>query len=96
MPLYMAPEMYNDADYTAAVNVYSFVLIVYEVFVGKPVFPATTMPPVLFRNVSQGDRPPLPASMNGALQELVRRGWSVNPGGRSTIVLMLCGGFGSR
>jgi serine/threonine protein kinase len=37
--LYTAPEMYGDADYTAAVDVYSFALIVYEVLVGKSVFP---------------------------------------------------------
>jgi hypothetical protein len=72
----MASEMYGDADYTAAVDIYSFALIVYEVLVGKLVFPPTAALPVLFKMVSQGDRPPLPESMNSTVQEIIRQGWS--------------------
>jgi len=35
-PLYMAPEMYDEGEYTAAVDVYSFGLIVYELLAGGP------------------------------------------------------------
>jgi hypothetical protein len=44
----MAPEMYEAANSTAAVDVYSFSLIAYKVLVGEPVFPATATLPVLF------------------------------------------------
>jgi serine/threonine protein kinase len=40
-PLYMAPETYDECDYTPAVDVYSFALILYELVVGQPAFPAT-------------------------------------------------------
>jgi serine/threonine-protein kinase len=52
--LYMAPEMYEAVDYTAAVDVYSFVLIAYEVFVGKPTFSPTLSLAVLRRRSSRG------------------------------------------
>jgi hypothetical protein len=80
----MAPEMCDSADDTAAVDVYSFSLIVYEVIVGEPVFPATTTLPVLFRKLSQGDRPPLPGSMALTVQEIIRHGWSVDPAARGS------------
>jgi serine/threonine-protein kinase len=51
-PLYMAPELYEAADYTGSVDVYSFSLIAYKVLVGEPVFPATTTLPVLFQNIA--------------------------------------------
>jgi TPR repeat protein len=35
-PLYMAPEMYHEGEYTAAVDVYSFGLILYEFLAGGP------------------------------------------------------------
>jgi hypothetical protein len=62
-PLYMAPEMDNSADDKAAVGVDSSSLIVSDVFIGDPVFTATTTLPVFCMNVSQGDRPELPESM---------------------------------
>jgi serine/threonine protein kinase len=53
-PLYMAPEMCDSADSTAAADVYSVLLIVSEGFVGRPAFSATTTLPVLLRNVVEG------------------------------------------
>jgi hypothetical protein len=46
-PLYMAPEMYHPGEYTTAVDVYSFSLIVDGVFVGVLVFDAAVGPYVL-------------------------------------------------
>jgi hypothetical protein len=80
----MAPEVYNSADYTAAADIYSFSLILYEVFVGEPVFPETTPLPALSRKASQGDRPELPESMDWTIQEIIKRGWSVDPDARGS------------
>jgi serine/threonine protein kinase len=73
-PLFLAPEMYENAEYTRAADVHSFSLIVYEGFVEEPVFPATPTLLVLSRKVSQGERPPLPGSMDLTVQEIIRRG----------------------
>jgi serine/threonine protein kinase len=40
-PGYMAPEMFTDDEYSPAVDVYSFSLIVYELLVGNAAFLAT-------------------------------------------------------
>jgi serine/threonine protein kinase len=77
-PLYMAPEMYDNGDYTAAIDVYSFSLIVYEVLVGQSAFSATLAPPVLMKKVIEGSRPPLPQSMEPTIQQIIRQGWSVD------------------
>jgi serine/threonine-protein kinase len=97
-PMHIAPEMYEDADCTAAVDVYSFALIVYEGLVGEPVFPATTTLPVLFQKVSQGDQPPLPQSMDATIQQIVTQGWSVDRAARGSFegIWKPWGGLGSR
>jgi serine/threonine protein kinase len=38
-PWYMAPELYDAEDYSEKVDIYSFALMLYEVVVGRPVFP---------------------------------------------------------
>jgi serine/threonine protein kinase len=78
-PLYMAPEMYADpCDYTWAVDVYSFALIVYAVLVGQPAFPLTLAPTALVEDVVMDDRPPLPVDKDATVKTIVERGWSVD------------------
>jgi hypothetical protein len=55
--------MDDSADDKAAVGVDPLSLIVSDLFIGDPVFTATTTLPVFFTNVSQDDRPELPESM---------------------------------
>ena len=43
-PFYMAPEMYDEGQYTKLVDVYSFALILYELLVKQPVFPKNVQP----------------------------------------------------
>jgi serine/threonine protein kinase len=78
-PLYMAPEMNDDAcGYTWAVDVYSFALIVYAVLVGQPAFPLTLAPTALMKKIVMDDRPPLPVDMDATVKTIVERGWSVD------------------
>jgi hypothetical protein len=56
MPLCMTPEMHNDAcDYTWAVDVYLFALIVCEVLAGQRAFPLTPGVIVLTKQVVMGE-----------------------------------------
>jgi hypothetical protein len=70
---------YEVADRTAAVDVYSFLLIVYEVFVGETAFPSTLSPAALMEKVVEVARPRLPESMEGTVRDVARQGWSVDP-----------------
>lgn len=56
-PIYMAPEIYNSHEYTKAVDVYAFALIVYEIMTNEQPFsdiPFLT----LIHYLNQGYRPP--------------------------------------
>jgi serine/threonine protein kinase len=72
-PLYMAPEMYDSGDSTAVVDVYSFSLIVSEIFVGEPAFPTTRAPIILTKKVINGFRPRLPLSTGVTVANIVRQ-----------------------
>jgi hypothetical protein len=49
--------MYDSADHTAAIDVSSFLLIVYEGFVGESAFPATVSPVTLMKMAVESARP---------------------------------------
>jgi hypothetical protein len=78
-PRYMAPEMFEDDDYSPAVDVYSFSLIVYELLVGEAVFPAMLGLGVLMGKIGSGARPPLPGDMDETVRDIIARSWSVDP-----------------
>jgi serine/threonine protein kinase len=81
--LYMAPEQYS-TDFTNKIDVYAFSLIVYEIYVGSPVFSRTLQIPQLFGAATRGDRPGIPSSVPAVMANLISRGWSVNPAARPT------------
>jgi serine/threonine protein kinase len=83
-PYYTAPEMYYNEDYTSAVDVYSFALILYEMLVGHCVFPLRVSEAALVEQIVTGARPVLPSTMDEAVAGIIRRCWSVNPGDRDT------------
>jgi serine/threonine protein kinase len=83
-PLFMPPEMCEDADYTGTVEVYSFALIVYKVFAGQPAFLETLSPTALMKKVVNGARPPLPLSMDTTIQQIIKQDWSVDPTARGS------------
>jgi serine/threonine protein kinase len=83
-PLYMAPEMYDDVEYTQAVDIYSFALVLFEILVRRPVFSPSLTAPVLMRKVVSGERPLIPESVHPELRSIIERGWGIDPGSRRT------------
>jgi serine/threonine protein kinase len=73
-PLYMAPEIYKDVEYTQAVDIYSFVLILFEIIVRVPVFSPSLSAPVLMRMVVSGERPLVPETVLPELRSIMKRG----------------------
>jgi serine/threonine protein kinase len=80
--LYMAPEMYDSNEYTTAVDVFSYGLIVYELVVGHSVFSPDDPPLVLMRKVTGGVRGEIPEAVSVMLKELIKRCWSGDPENR--------------
>jgi serine/threonine protein kinase len=81
-PLYMAPEMYGDAGYTTAIDIFSLGLIIYEVLVGAPAFSPTLTPLALMGKVTKGERPGIPDSVDPTVREIIENCWATEPGRR--------------
>jgi serine/threonine protein kinase len=94
--LYTAPEMYvgdssdgNGERYTQEADVYSFGLILYEMIVGKPVFPADTRLDELVSLSSGTNRPTLPPTLNHGVKKIIRQCWSADPDMRNSFDVIL-------
>jgi hypothetical protein len=74
--LYMGRHLYpyEDADNTAAIDVYSFAHTVYEVFDGERALPGILSPGDQMKKVVGGSRWPLPESMDATIQHMVKQG----------------------
>jgi serine/threonine protein kinase len=75
---YMAPELWEDVPYTEKVDIFSFALILYEMVVGRKVFPGSSQAQVC-RMVLAGARAEIPETMDSFTAELVGRCWSQAP-----------------
>ncbi|EXC06825.1 Dual specificity protein kinase splA [Morus notabilis] len=82
---YMAPEVYRRELYGKAVDVFSFALIVYEMFQGKPSNLAEDAESVADKRAYEDYRPPLSSSLfPDPIKELLRQCWHKNPDSRPT------------
>jgi serine/threonine protein kinase len=87
--LYRAPELYcqlngGSDEYTPAVDVYSFGVILYELVVGETVFPSDTPLGKLESLVRQGVRPILPSTLSVDIRRIISRCWTVEPSARDS------------
>jgi serine/threonine protein kinase len=76
----MAPELYDDDEsHMAAVDVFSFALILYEMLTGSPVFRRDLSPHSLLRQChDSSQRPTFPDWMNPRLKRIIKQGWSAD------------------
>jgi serine/threonine protein kinase len=82
---YTAPEMHESDDYTTAVNVFSFAMIIYEVIVGRPVFPPRMGPKTVMEKIKAGERADIPRTVDGTARRIISWSWSPNPDLRPTM-----------
>jgi serine/threonine protein kinase len=72
-PLYKAPKVYDEGECTAAVNVYAFALILYELLVGRYIFPLPIADLVLFKKVLTGVRPGLSDAIDAVAKNIITK-----------------------
>jgi serine/threonine protein kinase len=84
-PFYPAPEMYDEGEYTTAVDVYAFALKLYELVVGSYIFPLPIAGLVLFKKVVTGVQPCLPDAMDAVVKNIIRTCWGVKAGDRYSL-----------
>lgn len=84
-PYTMAPEIMEQKEYTPAADVYSFAIVMYEMFVGR--FPFPHLKPIqLMFHVSEGKRPKFFESdkVPPTLRKLIESCWAHDPKNRPT------------
>ncbi|XP_044502137.1 integrin-linked protein kinase 1-like isoform X2 [Mangifera indica] len=82
---YMAPEVYRRESYGKSVDVFSFAVIVYEMFQGGPTNRAETGIQIADRRAYEDSRPPLSSTLYPEpVKELLRDCWHKNPDCRPT------------
>lgn len=70
----MAPEIFNGEKYTEKADVYSFGIVMWEIFTRK--FPFSGVEPFSIPvQVSKGERPPIPKDMNQSLSTIIKAAW---------------------
>jgi serine/threonine protein kinase len=89
-PLWMAPEVLEGKEFSTSADVYSFGIVLWEIFTRKEPFNQ-------FRNyqkfkeavVKQGVRPRIPPECPPSLQQLIERCWAADPLMRPNMVTIL-------
>jgi serine/threonine protein kinase len=78
----MARELYEERDYDATIDAYSFALILYEIIIGHPVFLPTLTFMQLSAKIVRNQRPEIPSDVEGFVAQLICCGWSSDPAER--------------
>jgi sterile alpha motif and leucine zipper-containing kinase AZK len=73
---YSAPEISGNEDYTNKVDVYSFALVMYEVILGRPMFPPDLGPMELAQRIMNADMTEIPVWVSEFAQNVMKKGWS--------------------
>ncbi|CAN0890296.1 Serine/threonine/tyrosine-protein kinase HT1 [Linum grandiflorum] len=79
---WMAPEMIKEKHHTKKVDVYSFGIVLWELFTALTPFDNMTPEQAAFAVCQKNARPPLPGTCPRAFAHLINRCWSSNPGKR--------------
>jgi serine/threonine protein kinase len=77
---YAAPEQFEEgSDCTTKCDVFVFGLVLYEILVGKPVFPGSESHLNVIERIRRGTLPVPPDGYGDVMQTLIGRCWKRNP-----------------
>lgn len=81
-PLYMAPELFQNAPYDYKVDVYAFGMIAFETVTAINPFADLSNPIALGMKIVQGERPEFPETCPEPYRRLIESCWAHEPGQR--------------
>jgi len=101
-PIYMAPEVLNGDEYSASADVYSFGMVLFELFTESEPYltPEFTAPWHIAQFVTAGKRLEIPPKINKHVADLIRHCWAHDPAKRPTFdicveaLVRICSKFG--
>lgn len=82
-PIYIAPEIWMEKEYTTACDVYAFGIIVYEIITSLVPYHCKFQFEIITKIIN-GDRPAMDDSVPSSYRNLIERCWSKNPDDRPT------------
>lgn len=87
---YMAPEVFRRESYGKSVDVFSFALVVHEMFQGRPSNREEAPEKVADKRAYEDSRPPLSSFVcPESIKTLLRECWHKNPGSRPTFEVII-------
>ncbi|RHZ75724.1 hypothetical protein Glove_212g227 [Diversispora epigaea] len=81
---YMAPETLNRGEYTQASDIYSFGMIMYELFTSYPPYYNMPHDEKLVILICDGHKPEIKCEIPQSLKDLMEKCWNTNPSNRPT------------
>lgn len=82
-PIYMAPEIVKNQEYSKACDVYSFALIVFELITYQKPYENINYFQLMLK-ISQGYRPKIPPQIPSSYKNLIESCWAEDPSKRPT------------
>jgi serine/threonine protein kinase len=79
---YMAPEVVRSSDYSVKADVYSFAVIVNEIFTGEKPYQYYCAPDIAISVARDGTRPSQARVRNKRLRAIIARAWDQDPAAR--------------
>ncbi|RHZ85940.1 hypothetical protein Glove_58g112 [Diversispora epigaea] len=79
---YMAPETLNRGEYTQASDIYSFGMIMYEVFTSYPPYYNVSHDKKLVISICNGHKPEIMCEIPQLLKDLMEKCWNIVPSNR--------------
>ena len=78
-PATMSPELVQGNAISTKTDVYSFAVVLWQMYTREDPFPGLTPMQIAWQVVMQGTRPPIPEGTPPRLESLLRRGWTITP-----------------
>ena len=82
-PSYLAPEILKEGKYTKSIDVYSYGIILYEIFTGEVPFQNMKFYKIT-QSIVNGERPKFPTPIPKCQRDLIESCWSQDPNKRPT------------
>jgi serine/threonine protein kinase len=78
-PLWLAPEVLTNQEFSNAADVYALGVVLYELFTGLDFFGECKFNYQIEERVAAGERPPIPSSVNGKVRRIIESCWAQEP-----------------